>query len=62
MRIMDKVSRVINSDYSSYFIAKNCGVSPNQVSSIRQGKRKMTNLTIKSADELEKFYDNFLKD
>ena len=57
MKLKDKVRAVLDSDLSQYLISKRTGVSQGSLSSLRNGTRKIGNLTIDTAQKLADLYD-----
>ena len=59
MKLTDKVVSLIKDDehFSSYRIAKNTGIAQANVSNLRNGKRKVENITLKTAEKLGKYWE-----
>lgn len=60
MKLRDKVQALLDSDATSYAIAKETGISNSTIVELRHGKRKLSNITLKVAEQLEKYYDQRL--
>ncbi|OSP84404.1 XRE family transcriptional regulator [Lacticaseibacillus paracasei] len=60
MKLRDKIQALLDSDATSYAIAKETGISNSTIVELRHGKRKLSNITLKVAEQLEKYYDQRL--
>lgn len=47
-----KIIKLIDSDLSNYEISKNTNISHKTLSELRSGKRKLDNITLKTAEKL----------
>lgn len=61
MELKEKVRAVLKSELSQYEISKRTGVSQGSLSSLRNGTRKIGNLTIDTAEKLANLYDEEMK-
>ncbi|MBM6414650.1 XRE family transcriptional regulator [Lacticaseibacillus paracasei] len=57
MKLRDKVQALLDSDATSYAIAKETGISNSTIVELRHGKRKLSNITLKVAERLGEYYD-----
>lgn len=62
MKLRDKVQALLDSDATSYAIAKETGISNSTIVELRHGKRKLSNITLKVAERLGAYYDNHSED
>lgn len=58
MKLKDKVRAVLDSNLSQYEINKKTGVSQGSLSALRNGKKKIGNLSIDTAEKLADLYDD----
>ena len=54
-KIIKEIEELLNSEISSYKIAKDSGVSYSLISDYRNGKRKLENMTLQVANKLIKY-------
>ena len=62
MKLRDKIQALLDSDATSYAIAKATGISNSTIVELRHGKRKLSNITLKVAERLGAYYDNHSED
>lgn len=62
MKLRDKVQALLDSDATSYAIAKETGISNSTIVELRHGKRKLSNISLKVAERLGAYYDNHSED
>lgn len=55
--LLDKVTKVVNSDFSANFIERESGLAHATISKVRRGERKADNLTISNGIKIAGFYD-----
>ncbi len=53
-----QIVEVFESEVTGYQISKETGISQNVISSIRNNKRDIDNLTLKTTEKLHEFYKN----
>lgn len=61
MKLKDKVRAVLESELSQYAINKKTGVSQSSLSALRNGTKKIGNLSIDTAEKLADLYDEEVK-
>jgi len=60
--LLKKVVAVLDSDYSSYAIAKAIGdASAHHINNLRNGKSKIADINFAKLEKLEKFYEEEMK-
>jgi plasmid maintenance system antidote protein VapI len=57
LKLRDKIQALLDSDATSYAIAKETGISNSTIVELRHGKRKLSNITLKVAERLGEYYD-----
>ena len=55
--LIEKIEKLINSDVTAYQISKETGVSITAIQEVKIGKRKVENLTLKTAEKLLKYIE-----
>ena len=60
MKLSEKIQAVIDSDYTSYKIEKESGISTESFGRYRTGERDIKKMTLETAEKLELFYDRYL--
>lgn len=58
MKLHDKIKELLASDISAYRIAKDTGIPQPTITNLRNGKRKICNLSLHVAERLGKYYDS----
>ncbi|HDH1977801.1 TPA: hypothetical protein PIS85_002332 [Staphylococcus aureus] len=56
-----QIVEVFESEVTGYQISKETGISQNVISSIRNNKRDIDNLTLKTTEKLYEFYKKYLE-
>ncbi|HCX0628390.1 TPA: hypothetical protein PDU86_002741 [Staphylococcus aureus] len=56
-----QIVEVFESEVTGYQISKETGISQNVISSIRNNKRDIDNLTLKTTEKLHEFYKKYLE-
>lgn len=56
-----QIVEVFESEVTGYQISKETGISQNVISSIRNNKRDIDNLTLKTTEKLHKFYKKHIE-
>ena len=59
---LDNIMALIHNDYTASEIAKISGVPQPNISSLRNGKRSIENMTIKSGLQLQRAWEIMLRD
>lgn len=54
-KIKAEIEKILNSDDTSYRIAKETGIAVQIIDRYRQGKSKIENMTLKNAEKILKF-------
>lgn len=62
MNALEKVTRLFNSNITSYRIAKDCGLTAQYVDNYRSGRSKITNMKLGKAIMLAEYYDEKFKE
>lgn len=62
MKLSEKIREIINSDYTSYKIEKESGISTESFGRYRSGQRDIKRMTLETAEKLEIFYEQYLSD
>ncbi|WP_353991349.1 XRE family transcriptional regulator (plasmid) [Lacticaseibacillus paracasei] len=57
MKLKDKIQALLDSDDTSYAIAKETGISNSTTVELRHGKRKLRNISLKVAERLGTYFD-----
>lgn len=57
MKLKDKIQALLDSDDTSYAIAKETGISNSTIVELRHGKRKLRNISLKVAERLGTYFD-----
>lgn len=60
MKLKDKIQALLDSDATSYAIAKETGISNSTIVELRHGKRKLSNISLKAAEQFGEYYDQRL--
>ncbi|MCL4175200.1 XRE family transcriptional regulator [Lacticaseibacillus paracasei] len=55
MKLKDKIQALLDSDATSYAIAKETGISNSTIVELRHGKRKLSNISLKVVERLEEY-------
>lgn len=61
MKLREKIQSLLDSDATSYAIAKETRISNSTIVELRHGKRKLSNLSLKIAERLGEYYDSYIK-
>lgn len=62
MKLSEKIQAIIDSDYTSYKIEKESGISAESFGRYRSGQRDIKRMTLETAEKLEFFYEQYLSD
>lgn len=62
MKLSEKIQAIIDSDYTSYKIEKESGISTESFGRYRSGQRDIKRMTLETAEKLEFFYEQYLSD
>lgn len=61
MKLKDKIQALLDSDATSYAIAKKTGISNSTTVELRHIKRKLSNISLKVAERLQEYHEKILK-
>nr|DAP27585.1 MAG TPA: Putative antitoxin of bacterial toxin-antitoxin system, YdaS/YdaT [Caudoviricetes sp.] len=62
MKLSEKIQAIVDSNYTSYKIEKESGISTESFGRYRSGQRDIKRMTLETAEKLEIFYEQYLSD